>query len=393
MKRFLLLTILTLTVCFNSCQYDYIYPEIHVYKYWLDFSCSVVAKCNELGYKIADTEFYMIERDKENNDLRKLTKPKNDKDKWIVCEYDAHTVQAYIDVTAWKVDDKGHVDYTKELKIFTVRFDKLLLKEIALQQIILTDSDPHTFDIYVDTGSSNIAVTGVSLNTTSKTLKIGETTTLTPTITPSNATNKNVTWTSSNTSVATVSSTGLVTAKSAGTANITCKTSDGGYTATCKVTVSNEGSSGNESKFWNFSSTAFKSLGTISSTKTIDGLTIAATSSKTVVIDSHSATCDGISFINRLKFGGTGASDARNVNFTVSGACTIEIYACSANSSETRTLKVDYGNFGSTNGYSQSVSGTITKVTANYDGTSSKKVYIYSGNSGINLYGIRVTYK
>jgi predicted AAA+ superfamily ATPase len=96
MKRFLLLTILTLTVCFNSCQYDYIYPEIHVYKYWLDFRCNAIAKCTELGYEIAGTEFYMIERDKENNDLRKLTKPKDDKDKWIVCEYDAHTVQAYI---------------------------------------------------------------------------------------------------------------------------------------------------------------------------------------------------------------------------------------------------------------------------------------------------------
>ena len=60
---------------------------------------------------------------------------------------------------------------------------------------------------------------------------------MTATIAPSNATNKTVTWTSSNTSVATVSS-GKVTAVAAGTATITAKSSNG-KTATCKVTVTN----------------------------------------------------------------------------------------------------------------------------------------------------------
>jgi uncharacterized protein YjdB len=46
-----------------------------------------------------------------------------------------------------------------------------------------------------------------------------------------------VTWSSSNTAVAKVSSTGLVTAVKKGTATITVKTSDGGKTATCKITV------------------------------------------------------------------------------------------------------------------------------------------------------------
>ena len=87
-----------------------------------------------------------------------------------------------------------------------------------------------------------------------------------------------------------------------------------------------------------------------------------------------------------------GASDARNVNFTVSGACTIEIYACSANRSETRTLKVDTGSFGAT--VKQfSLDGNISKSTYNYTGNGEKDIYIYSASSGINLYGIRVMYK
>jgi len=81
-----------------------------------------------------------------------------------------------------------------------------------------------------------VSPTGVKLNASSTTLNVGNTTTLTATVSPSNATNKNVTWSSSNTAVATVSG-GKVTAVANGTATITCKTADGGYAATCTVTV------------------------------------------------------------------------------------------------------------------------------------------------------------
>jgi len=84
---------------------------------------------------------------------------------------------------------------------------------------------------------STIAVTGVSLNKTSVSLGMGGTETLTATIAPSNATNKNVTWTSSNASVATVSTGGKITAIGAGTATITVTTASGSKTATCTVTV------------------------------------------------------------------------------------------------------------------------------------------------------------
>lgn len=80
-------------------------------------------------------------------------------------------------------------------------------------------------------------VTGVSLDKTTLTLAVNDTGKLTSTVTPDNATNKNVTWKSSNTSVATVSADGTVTAKNAGTATITVTTADGGKTATCTVIV------------------------------------------------------------------------------------------------------------------------------------------------------------
>lgn len=82
-----------------------------------------------------------------------------------------------------------------------------------------------------------IPVTGVSLDKTSWNMAVGSTLTLTPTVTPSNATDKSVTWTSTNSSVASVSSSGVVTAKASGSATITVSTNDGDKKATCNVTV------------------------------------------------------------------------------------------------------------------------------------------------------------
>ena len=81
-----------------------------------------------------------------------------------------------------------------------------------------------------------IAVASVTLDSSSMTLVEGESQKLTATVSPSNAENKEVIWTSSNSSVASVKD-GLVTAIKVGEATITVKTDDGGKTAACKVTV------------------------------------------------------------------------------------------------------------------------------------------------------------
>lgn len=92
------------------------------------------------------------------------------------------------------------------------------------------------------TGDVIYKVTGVSLSPKTLSLNPGKGGTLTATITPGNATNQNVTWESSDTSVATVNENGKVTAVAEGTATITVTTEDGNKTATCTVIVTNNGS-------------------------------------------------------------------------------------------------------------------------------------------------------
>lgn len=93
-----------------------------------------------------------------------------------------------------------------------------------------------TCTVTVTEPAAPVAVTGVTLNKNNTTIYTGRTETLTATIQPADATNKAVTWTSDNTGVATVNN-GVVTGVSVGSATITAKTADGGFTATCIVKV------------------------------------------------------------------------------------------------------------------------------------------------------------
>lgn len=82
-----------------------------------------------------------------------------------------------------------------------------------------------------------ISVTGVTVSPTTATITAGNTQVLTATVLPTDATDKTLTWSSNNTAVATVDAAGVVTAVAADTATITVTTNDGGFTATCAVTV------------------------------------------------------------------------------------------------------------------------------------------------------------
>lgn len=88
---------------------------------------------------------------------------------------------------------------------------------------------------YTDT--ETISVTGVLLEDHSLSLAAGLTSQLAVTVSPTDATNKSVTWKSSNTDAASVDANGVVTAVSPGTSTITVTTTDGGFTDTCAVTV------------------------------------------------------------------------------------------------------------------------------------------------------------
>jgi uncharacterized protein YjdB/predicted secreted protein len=89
--------------------------------------------------------------------------------------------------------------------------------------------------------TQTVAVTGVTVTPTSASVDVDTTTTLTATVSPDDATDKSVTWSSSNSNIATVDADGMVTGVTAGSATITAKTVDGGFTATSSVSVnSNE---------------------------------------------------------------------------------------------------------------------------------------------------------
>ena len=127
---------------------------------------------------------------------------------------------------------------TSNKKVATVSNGKITAKGVGTATITVKTANGKKATCKVTVKSSKtVNPTKVKLSKTSVTLGKGKSTTLKATVSPSNATNKKVTWTTSNKKVATVSN-GKITAKGVGTATITVKTANG-KKATCKVTVKN----------------------------------------------------------------------------------------------------------------------------------------------------------
>ena len=100
-----------------------------------------------------------------------------------------------------------------------------------------TKDGNYTESITIDIEKTLVSVNGITLNKNSLELKAGEKLSLIASISPSDSYNKEVYWSSSNNSVVTVNNNGTIKAISKGNAVITVKTEDGGYIATCSVTV------------------------------------------------------------------------------------------------------------------------------------------------------------
>ena len=88
-----------------------------------------------------------------------------------------------------------------------------------------------------DSTSTPVSVSGVTLDKTTLSIDVGGTSTLIATVSPDNAADKSVAWSSDKTDIATVTDAGVVTGVAVGTATITVTTADGGKVATCQVTV------------------------------------------------------------------------------------------------------------------------------------------------------------
>ena len=120
----------------------------------------------------------------------------------------------------------------KNKKLFLLPCTLFLALSISACGNIITPSNSHN----PSHSYSETEVSGVSLNYDALSMQVGKTVVLTATVTPDTALNKEVSWTSSNASVATVNN-GAITAIKEGTTVITVTTKDGGFTATCVLTV------------------------------------------------------------------------------------------------------------------------------------------------------------
>gem|GEM_PF-1036831 len=168
-------------------------------------------------------------------------------------------------------------------------------------------------------------VASVALNKPTDTLTVGSTDTLTATVSPSIATNKAVTWTTSDSKVVAVDNTGKVTAVSAGTATITATTADGSKTSSCIVTVNN----------------AVVTVTSVALNKTTDALTVGSTDTLSAIVAPINATNKAVTWASS----NTNVATVDNTGIvTAVSAGTATITATTADGSKTSSCIVTVNN-------------------------------------------------
>lgn len=147
---------------------------------------------------------------------------------------------------------------------------------------------------------------------------------------------------------------------------------------------------------WNFSSATLSALGSVAETKTVEGLTIFATSTATVDVDANNKSLDGMDFTSRLKFGGSGTFSengtpvSRVLAFNVTGKTAITVMGMSSSSSADRILVIASGTKETEVGRFPALGASLTKGEFNYTGGPTT-IYLFSPSSGVNLYYLKAT--
>ncbi len=157
--------------------------------------------------------------------------------------YHARGQQCYENKCEWS-NSSSLGDPCRDARLKRVHWaaDGTPILKMSYQEELAEENRTVTATIKVESGNSGdnekpTPVKNITINKENVTLKPKEAVTLTAKIEPSTATNKKVIWNSKDQKVATVTQSGKVTAKAVGTTTITATTEDGGFTATCKVTV------------------------------------------------------------------------------------------------------------------------------------------------------------
>ncbi|MDE7087025.1 MAG: Ig-like domain-containing protein, partial [Clostridia bacterium] len=171
------------------------------------------------GVTLSDSAITLTLNQNGSKKLTATVSPSNATDKGVVWTSDNKAVAT--------VDQNGNVTaVSRGTAVITVTTSNGLYADTCTVTVNESQS-----------GGDTVSVTGVSLDNNTATMTAGGTKTLTATITPSTANNKNLTWSSDKPNIATVDQNGKVTAVAKGTAIITVTTEDGGHKATCTVTV------------------------------------------------------------------------------------------------------------------------------------------------------------
>ncbi len=268
-----------------------------------------------------------------------------------------------------------------------------------------SDTTPHDMEgneckvcHWTSSGSSVVAVTGVTLNKKTLTLKEGANETLTATVAPADATNKAVSWSSDKPSIATVEN-GKVTAVAEGTAVITVKTADGNKTDTCTVTVTKDGTvtppAEKDDVTINISSDLTANVADGAELKADSGIYAVGaltrnTSTRTVI---HPSLTDGkMNTTHRLQIG----SDSSGLKILLEANATVLVYASGSNGTTVGSLQLYNGEEVSGDPVSIGLGGVAQDVgVAAFDVNANTEYTIKRvKNSGtINVLFIAVHYK
>ena len=236
------------------------------------------------------------------------------------------------------------------------------------------------YEIALKDPSAEVAVTGVTVDETAS-VEVGKTVTLTATVAPDNADNKNVSWESDATGVATVNANGVVTGVAEGTANITVTTEDGSFTDVCVVTVTAAatGITTVTNKTWDINN-MFTS--NVSATTISDNMEVVTTTSLSVSQSSKTFP-DGSSFSRNIQLKSSGSG---KLHIKVAPNSKITVYTTGGSN---RTLKVIEGE---NELLSVAVTSTAVNPSCVYTGTEDADIYISNGggSNGLAIYAVKV---
>lgn len=158
-------------------------------------------------------------------------------DTLVTAPLSAGSFQLYATITPDTAKDQDVIWSSTDTSVITVdQNGKVTLKKAGKAAIVVTSKVNSTIMAICNVIVTK-SISGITLDQSTKNMFVGETFRLTYSVKPTDANNVAVTWTSTNSSVASVNAEGVVSAKAVGQATIIVRTIDGGYLATCNITV------------------------------------------------------------------------------------------------------------------------------------------------------------